>query len=57
MGPLYTAFTAGLLCIVAQLSAVPYRSFSLSGMLLLVFPAIAFIYVLVTLHRLCGAAR
>ena len=35
MGAVYTAFTAGLLCIVAQLFAVPHRSFSISGMLLL----------------------
>ena len=57
MGAVYTAFTAGLLCIVAQLSAVPHRSFSISGMLLLVIPAIAFVYVLLTFYRFCGAAR
>jgi len=57
MGAVYTAFTAGLLCIVAQLSAVPHRSFSVSGMLLLVIPAIAFVYVLLTFYRFCGAAR
>ena len=57
MGTVYTAFTAALLCIVAQLSAAPHRSFSVSGMLLLVIPAIAFVYVLLTFYRFCGAAR
>ena len=57
MGAVYTAFTAGLLCIFTQLSAVPHRSFSVSGMLLLVIPAIAFLYVLLTFYRFCGAAR
>jgi hypothetical protein len=57
MGAVYTAFTAGLLCIITQLSAVPQRSFTISGMLLLLIPAIAFVYVLLTFYRFCGAAR
>ena len=57
MGAVHTAFTTGLLCIVALLSAVPQRSFSVTGMLLLVIPATAFVYVLLTFYRFCGAAR
>jgi hypothetical protein len=57
MGAAYTAFTAALLCVVAWLAAVPHRSFSLSGTLLLVIPAIACVYVLLTFYRFCGAAR
>ena len=57
MGTVYTAFTAGLLCTVALLSAVPHRSFSVSGILLLLIPAIAFGHVLLTFYRFCGAAR
>jgi hypothetical protein len=57
MGAVYTAFTAGLFCIVAQFSAVPHRTFSVCGTLLLVFPAIAFVHVLLTFYRFCGAAR
>ena len=57
MGAVYTAFTAGLLCIALLLSAVPHRSINVSAMLLLVIPAIAFVYVLLTFYRFCGAAR
>jgi hypothetical protein len=56
MGPLHTAFTAGLLCIVASLS-VPHRSSSIAAMLLPLILASAFVYVLLTFYRFCGAGR
>jgi hypothetical protein len=57
MRPILTALAAGSLAVVAQPAAISPVSSSISGLFMLVFPAIAFVQVLLTSYRVCGAAR
>ena len=57
MGPLLTVIRVGILGIVALLVAISDRSLSISGLLTLVLPAFAFVYVLLTLSRVTEATR
>lgn len=57
MGSVIAALIAGLLCIGAQLAALPQARVSVAGMLMLVLPPIAVVYVLLTFSRFHRVAR